>query len=219
MGSSPEDVLKTVLYREGTGFEARYLVHHLNYPSKLLAISAVVTVVASMGSAADTQPPVNARFKGFIARANQYLAQQKKLEKELKLPPLKPTDQPTRVEVHERGLAEGIRTARLNAKPGDIFGDAADELKRVIKEDAKTRSVRDAYAAMQEVPVQNPPHVNAEYPERAPLATVPPLILKRLPVLPDGLEYRFMGRDLILRDAKANLIIDYIQDAVPTVQR
>jgi hypothetical protein len=45
--------------------------------------------------------------------------------------------------------------------------------------------------------------VNAIYPEKAALATVPPLILVNLPRLPDGLEYRFMGRDLILRDRDA----------------
>ena len=50
--------------------------------------------------------------------------------------------------------------------------------------------------------------MNADYPETAALATVPPLILARLPRLPDGLEYRFMGRDLILRDTNANLIVD-----------
>jgi hypothetical protein len=61
--------------------------------------------------------------------------------------------------------------------------------------------------------------VNTDYPETAALATVPPLILKRLQQLPDGVEYRFMGRDLILRDTKANLIVDLLPGAVPTVGR
>ena len=63
------------------------------------------------------------------------------------------------------------------------------------------------------------PKINADYPEKAPLATVPPLILRRLPTLPDGLEYRFMRRDLILRDSKANLIVDFVHEAVPTIGR
>jgi hypothetical protein len=54
---------------------------------------------------------------------------------------------------------------------------------------------------------------------KAALATVPPLILKRLPLLPEGLEYRFMGRDLILRDVKANLIVDFVREAVPTIRK
>jgi hypothetical protein len=48
---------------------------------------------------------------------------------------------------------------------------------------------------------------------------VPPLILERLQQLPDGVEYRFMGRDLILRDTKANLIVDLLSGAMPAAGR
>jgi hypothetical protein len=72
---------------------------------------------------------------------------------------------------------------------------------------------------MQEVPTRTAPRVNANYPETAALATVPPLILQRLQRLPDGVEYRFMGRNLILRDTRANLIVDVLPEAVPTVGR
>ena len=72
---------------------------------------------------------------------------------------------------------------------------------------------------MQEVPRNTRPRVNADYPDTAALATVPPLILKRLQRLPDGLEYRFMGRDLILRDTKANLIVDVLYAVInPTIR-
>ena len=64
------------------------------------------------------------------------------------------------------------------------------------------------------VPV--PIRVNADYPLRAPVSTVPASVLLVLPVLPDDvLEYRFVGRDLILRDTEANLIVDYILGAAP----
>ncbi len=59
--------------------------------------------------------------------------------------------------------------------------------------------------------------MNAVYPERAALATVPALILTNLPRLPDGLEYRFMGRELILRDREANVIVDFVPGAVPVL--
>ena len=58
-----------------------------------------------------------------------------------------------------------------------------------------------------------------EYPEKIALATVPPLLLERLQRLPDGVEYRFMGRDLILRDSFSNLIVDVVPEAVPTARR
>ena len=57
--------------------------------------------------------------------------------------------------------------------------------------------------------------VNAEYPKNAPLSTVPPTLLEKLPKLPSELEYRFVGRTLILRDREANMIVDYLKEAVP----
>ena len=100
-----------------------------------------------------------------------------------------------------------------------MFGDAGDTFRDIIRQDARERSVGDIYAAMQEVPRRPPLKVNVPYPERAALATVPPLILNRLPPLPEGIEFRFMGRDLILRDTSANLIVDLIHEAVPTIRR
>jgi hypothetical protein len=36
-----------------------------------------------------------------------------------------------------------------------------------------------------------------------------------LPTLPDELAYRIMGRDLVLVDSKANLVIDLFHEALP----
>jgi hypothetical protein len=47
---------------------------------------------------------------------------------------------------------------------------------------------------------------------------VPVNILARLPRLPDDIEYRFLGRDLILLDARARVILDRIPSAIPCVQ-
>lgn len=153
----------------------------------------------------------------FSERVTAYLALQKKVEG--KLPPQKQASDPERIKIHIASLADGMRAARADAKAGDVFNGAADQFRQIIREDAKDRSVRDAFAAMREVPTKTAPRVNADYPETAALATVPPLILKRLQQLPDGIEYRFMGRDLILRDTKANLIVDLLAGAVPTVAR
>ena len=57
--------------------------------------------------------------------------------------------------------------------------------------------------------------VNAVYPEKETLSTVPPNVLMSLPELPKDIEYRFVGKHMILRDARANLIIDYIANAIP----
>ena len=50
-----------------------------------------------------------------------------------------------------------------------------------------------------------------------PLATVPPRVLQALPQLPKdaGLEYRFVQKHLILFDTRANLIVDFLLNAIP----
>ena len=53
------------------------------------------------------------------------------------------------------------------------------------------------------------------YPDGTPLSAVPPGLLRKLPVLPPELDYRFVGRDLILRDVDANIIVDYVLEAAP----
>jgi hypothetical protein len=43
---------------------------------------------------------------------------------------------------------------------------------------------------------------------------VPPNLLAALPELPDDVNYRFLGRDLVLHDTRANIILDEIPDAI-----
>jgi hypothetical protein len=66
----------------------------------------------------------------------------------------------------------------------------------------------------EDAPAKVPLKVNATYPEGKPLPTVPPNILENLPQLPEDLEYRIIDKHLILRDVDANLIIDYIPNAI-----
>lgn len=185
--------------------------------SKLVAISAVQLVCSALLTGQARVNPQAEAMSHFSERVTAYLALQKKVAGTLTAQ--KETNDMERIKAHITNLANGIRAARTGAKPGDIFDGVSEQFRRSIREDAKNRSVRDAFAAMQEVPKKTTPKVNADYPETAALATVPALILKRLQRLPDGLEYRFMGRDLILRDTNANIIVDFLHEAVPTVGR
>jgi len=56
--------------------------------------------------------------------------------------------------------------------------------------------------------------VNASYPAGAPFPSTPAPLLQTLPTLPRGLEYRIIGRDLVLLDSPANLIVDYYECAL-----
>ena len=61
--------------------------------------------------------------------------------------------------------------------------------------------------------------INGTYPEKKPLSTVPPNILAVLPKLPDDVEYRFLGRHLILLDTRARVLLDGIPNAIQRQQR
>jgi hypothetical protein len=192
---------------------------------QLICAAAILTLLINAPAGAqerrDPAPngvnPKAAAIKGFLDRLNEYTALQKKVDDGL--PKLSGNEDPSRIEANQAAMASRIKMARAKAKRGDLFGSAEPVLMAVIREDANLRTIREARAAMEEVPKSDPPAVNTAYPEKAPLATVPPLLLDALPRLPEGLEYRFMGNDLILRDTQANLIADFINNAVPTVAR
>jgi hypothetical protein len=188
---------------------------------KLICTATVAALLIAGSGEAGQQPkgtageanPHAAAIKGFQDRVKAYVDLQKKVDDGL--PKLSGNEDPSKIEAHQAAMAARIKLARANSKPGEIFGDVAPVFKAVIRDDAHLRKLRDSRAAMEEVPKFDPPRVNAAYPEKLPLATVPPLILDALPRLPEGLEYRFMGNDLILRDTKANLIADFVNGAVP----
>jgi hypothetical protein len=190
------------------------------WPVSLAGIAACLAIVTMplTGAAQERRVnPTGAAIKGFLDRANAYVELQKKEDNGL--PKLAPRDDTSKMEVHQRALAARMRLARPTAKSGDIVGDAGPLLREIILKDAQSRPPRDKQAVMEEVPRKDPLNVNAEYPEKAALATVPPLLLDQMPRLPEGLEYRFMGRDLVLRDTKANLIADIVNEAVPIITR
>jgi len=60
-----------------------------------------------------------------------------------------------------------------------------------------------------------PLEINGAYPDHVPLQTMPPSVLSNLPQLPKALEYRIVGRDLVLRDIDANMVVDFLPNALP----
>ena len=114
-----------------------------------------------------------------------------------------------------QALADSIRLARQGARPGDILCPAlAPRILRLVRGDLAARERLEQEAILAEVP-QVPVRVNDCYPAGAPLATTPPRLLLRLPPLAPELQYRFLGRTLILLDVDAGLIVDVLQDALP----
>lgn len=159
-------------------------------------------------------PVEDPRFKEFFDNVRAYMKIHKSADG--RVPSLKETSDPNQVSGREKALADEIRKERAGAQQGVVFSpSAAKEIGVVVAEDFKGRPLKDQKAILVEVPMKVPPAINTDYPTTLPLATVPPGLLQKLPTLPEELEYRFLGRHLILRDIKANLIVDFIPDVVP----
>jgi hypothetical protein len=135
---------------------------------------------------------------------------------EAKLPKLDSSSTSERITEHQKLLADRIRAARRDARRGNIFDDAiALRIRRFLAADfAGKEGSRVRSAIFEEMPPRVFLVVNDPYPGGGPVSNIPPRILRDLPPLPEDLEYRFMGRHLILRDARANLIVDFIMRIV-----
>ena len=123
------------------------------------------------------------------------------------------------VKNRQEQLAGKVRAQRANAKHEDIFTDKIAELfKQKLKlayRGGNGARIRTSLAHAEPAPKLRL-QVNAEYPAQVPLQSTPPTILMNLPRLPNGLEYRFVGRDLILYDSATNLVVDYVHEALPS---
>lgn len=151
---------------------------------------------------------------GFEDRAKAYLALRDKVK--ATMAPPKPTNDPGQLVARQEALARAVRKARAGAAPGDIFTrDVAPILRGAIQRDFGRRTAAERAAALREVPSALALKVNDSYPKSVPLATVPPKLLAEMPRLPDSLEYRFVGRRLILHDTVSNLVVDILEEALP----
>jgi hypothetical protein len=166
-------------------------------------------VLGQTGHATENADSVTIR--DFEKRVSAWLDFRKKIESNL--PQLKATSSPEKISDHQRKLAGAIRDARKNAKEGDIFTpEIAAEIRRLISLAMKPDG-KDIAASLQHAePVQLRLRVNDSYPANVPLQSTPPSLLANLPHLPPDIEYRVAGRDLILLDAKANLVIDVMEN-------
>jgi len=182
---------------------------------------ARAALISAAGCAAvlHAQPAVNptaAAVHVFQQRVADYMKVHQQAEG--KVPDLKETGDPEKIATREKALGDTIRSLRPGAKPGDIFAEEFRPLLlQLIHDDFATRSAADRRALIQELPAKFQLSINMTYPPTLPLITVPAKLLRVLPQLPEELEYRILGRHLLLRDVKGNIVVDYVRDAVPTI--
>lgn len=152
---------------------------------------------------------------GFDERVKEYVKLRERLEG--KLPKLPPDSEPAKIDAHQAALAEKIKEARAGTRPGEIFSPpVARHFRDVIRGEYQGEKLKELRGKVREADTKGVPlRVNTAYPETKESIDMPPTLLLALPQLPKQLRYRFVGRNLLLVDREARLIIDYMPDAVP----
>jgi hypothetical protein len=172
---------------------------------------AIAFLIAISQDGVNPDSALVAQFQNLIT---DYVKLTAKIKSEL--PPLRSTDSRTAVTEREASLARLIQQARPNAAQSDFFTPAiATEFRRLIRIALEGRRDARIHKSLQHAePVEGQIKVNAAYPPM-PLQSTPPTLLANLPELPQSLDYRIVGHTLVLRDVQANLVLDFIQKAVP----
>ena len=183
----------------------------------LVVFPGVALGQAGTAEAQDSHAAKQARaFKEFSDLVQQYVELRKKLE--VSLPALGPKEPQEKIVERRKALAGIIKEARAAAKRGDIFTpEIAEELRHLIRKELQgLKGSVPRKTIRQGEPLRSRRlRVNDTYPEALPVTTVPPTLLLKLPQLPQEVAYRIVGRDLILLDIEANLILDFIHEALP----
>lgn len=158
-------------------------------------------------------------IQDFSQRVDEYVKLRKRIA--ASLPAAKSGSSATDLKQYQANLAQKISVERSQAKPGDIFTPAVSRLfRKLIEAPLKSSHGGEIRASLRHA---EPVHglslaINQQYPQAFALQSTPPTLLSELPKLPTEIEYRIVGRELILLDSAADLIVDLLPDALPASQ-
>jgi hypothetical protein len=180
----------------------------------VLALSARAVPLGAAQRPSRHVNPTAVTLAEFSNRVDGYVALHKKLESTL--PALPNQTGPSEIDNHQRALSRLIQEARKDAKQGDLFTPAMQQLVRTILrpvfrgrsgQQIKNEILDNEYKGGVKLVV------NGRYPDEVPISTVPPQVLVQLPKLSESLEYRFIRNNLILFDPHAHIIADFVPRA------
>jgi hypothetical protein len=201
--------------------------------STLQTVVCAVLVLSGSGSVAAQTPLVPEQSttgqvleelvatQNFERSVSEYVVLHRVLE--TMVPPLRVTTDVGEIQGAVRALGMRIQSARATARQGDVI---TPEMTRMFRRRIETCLTPEEWKAVfadrardeEDRPLKPPPlYVNMEWPAGVPFDYVPPQLLQSLPTLPKELQYRIIGRSLVLWDHHANLIVDFLPGAfVPT---
>ena len=116
-------------------------------------------------------------------------------------------------------LGKDICDMRAKAKQGDLFTlEGATYVKQAIAsafQGPAEATVRDALEEQNDPTIYKGPPPKVAINTRINAPPLPAVLTVDLPPLPKEVEYRFSGRTLVLTDAEAVCVLDYIPNALP----
>jgi len=155
------------------------------------------------------EPPV---VEDFEHRAQQYLDTHKETHVDIK-----PSGSAAKIDQEKQEARQKIKQARPEAKQGDIFtpaiGNYFREQLAITLQGPDGAKIRASLRHAEPLPNLRL-RVNSRYPHNLPLQSTPPTLLANLPYLPGELQYRIVGRTLVLYDVSSGLIADLLPNAI-----
>ena len=165
----------------------------------------IITLTPEEQSAADA----------FEARLKDYIAVHRKIE--AALPHLSKNSTPQEIDKNQRAFLTQLAAERSEAKRGDFFTPPMEGL--VLRTLEAVLAGPDGKTIKASIMDENPgvPNlkINDRYPDAVPLSTMPPQVLEPLPKLDEEMEYRFLGKRLVLLDTHSHMVVDFTGDVLP----
>jgi hypothetical protein len=178
-------------------------------------VVVVLTSLAPLGAQQFDSFDRETAVRLFSQRIAAYAALHRRLETPLLT--LTPSRDMMKNYVARQLLAGRIRKARTRAAQGDIFTPGVAMVFRTMV--AHALKERDIEALLVDLQREQPDIdanqllVNEPLPDGA-THEVPALLLQVLPPLPEDVEYRIVDHDLALWDIHADLVVDFLPDAL-----
>jgi hypothetical protein len=187
---------------------------------RIASLSLLVVTVLLAGRSAG-QVPLTARdgaaLQQWLLNLEEYLVLREQAAR-VAPPPRLPSSAVELVRA-EAAFAAEIRARRPAAQIGDLFTfDVRRTFRKLI-----ARAITDEHIVLADLLAElvsdlvagsGAPVVNQRFPWQLGRA-MPACLLEALPPLPKELQYRLVGRDLVLIDLEANLVIDSLPEALP----
>jgi hypothetical protein len=185
-----------------------------------LAIVGATVLLVSWGppaAGAAGQEDRGSAFVRFQQAVDAYMELHERVERAL--PPLRVTPDMEQIAAATAAMAAGMRAARPTAVEGEIFNAEIAAILRQTLPDLVPRAEPDRDVLLfgddeEERPALWRPLIHDEF-DWTDGAYMSPLVLMALPPLPEELQFRFVGRDLVIVDLHSNLIVDVLPDVLP----